>query len=164
VFSRNSNFLCEPESKVVLGVLEAPYDARWKSLREQVRQMALRLGRGAGRMLGPGGEETPSSPHQLRLYVGKQEVTGESPNDATSLRVLESACGDPPPGWTPKRAVRVEAVREGERNLLKVTKISGSRNGATHSVDFMVVGCKPSGDAWSCPVAGYGVASLVVPR
>ncbi|MBI3543456.1 MAG: hypothetical protein HY075_09315 [Deltaproteobacteria bacterium] len=148
VYSRNSNFLCEPEAQVVLGVFAAKYDRPARGERKLLEQVVARLG---------GDRPRGGSPHELKLYLNQTEVTADKPNDATVRRLLGQSCAQlSGQGLKAERAVRVSLDDPASPVKLRVEGLDGKSRGDVAIAEA----CRRQGTAWECDVAGFGKAFL----
>jgi hypothetical protein len=153
--TRNSNFLCEPGANARLGVFKARhYDERFESLRRQAEQVAGRLKPKPGES----GVAQHESPHRLRLYVGKAEVTGERPAEGTVTRIIEDSCADNE--LRAEHAVQLTLRAENGRELLQTKTLGGKNAGRTTTVAASKACQKREGGVWECSIRGYGKAFL----
>lgn len=148
VYSRNSNFLCEPDVEVKLGVFSAPYDTALRSSRALLHQSVVRL-------VAP--RPSPGGPHDLKLHLDKMEVTGDSSDAVTVRRVLEGGCELS--GLVAERAVAVSLDPAKRPSRIRIARLGkGAKRPYFVSLEKS---CKKQQDrAWECNIENFGKAFL----
>jgi hypothetical protein len=153
VFSRNSNFLCEPSRKVLLGVMSLAYSPGLRANARLLDQIALRLH----------GAPDEDGPHQLSYYLGKNRLFENDPYLATVKRQVLELCDAE--GIETEKAASVELGKDkAGRLVLTVEKLRQGKITETVSTPAGEDDCSDAGGGvWKCRVPGYGLAFLRYP-